>query len=79
MTLYFSKSEFNKNASASTKRTLSGHLDVLDGAEVKPEVDGFYTIPTYIIDGDEFYLYPIRREWCTEQKQESLFEQEDNE
>lgn len=34
-------------------------------------------IPFYVVDGKSFYMYPISRNWCTENKQEDLFEQEE--
>ena len=59
----FSKDKFLKIAPAGIKRQLKNHLDILDGIEVI--FDGNYgQIPQYFVDGNEYYLYPIERNWC---------------
>ncbi|EHR0217885.1 hypothetical protein KS664_001451 [Clostridium perfringens] len=59
----FSKKLFRKNAPANIKRTLSTHLDVLDGMEVNfDKEDG--EIFEYIVNGEAYYLYPVSKEWC---------------
>lgn len=73
--LYFSKRKFQERASISIKRQVKDHLDIIDGMEVVKEKN-HYMIPSYTIDGKHFYMYPISRNWCTESKQEDLFEQE---
>lgn len=70
----FSKDKFNKNASKTVKKLLSKHIDALDGMEVKFNEE-FGEIEQYTVDGEEFYLYPVSREWCEEDSivQISLF------
>lgn len=70
----FSKDNFNKNAPKTIKKLLSGHIDVIDGMEVK--FDGeFGEIEEYKVNGEEFYLYPVSKDWCKEDSpiQISLF------
>lgn len=57
----FSKAMFSKNAPSNVKRVLSRHLDTIDGKKVDSEgkID-------YEIDGEEFYLYPVSKDWCEE-------------
>ncbi len=70
----FSKDKFNKNASKTVKKLLSKHVDILDGMEVKFNGE-FGEIEQYVVDGEEFYLYPVCKEWCEEHSpiQTSLF------
>ncbi|MBS7578313.1 MULTISPECIES: hypothetical protein [unclassified Enterococcus] len=76
MSLYFSKKKFQERAGMAIKRQLSkDHLDIVDGMEVVKEKN-HYMIPFYTINGKNFYMYPISRNWCTESKQGNLFEQE---
>ena len=71
----FSKDKFNKNALKTTKKLLSKHLDVLDGMEVKFD-EAFGEIEKYTVNGEEFWLYPIHKEWCEESPfQMSLFKE----
>lgn len=59
----FSKRKFIENAPMGIKCQLKNHLDILDGIEVI--FDGNYgQIPQYFVDGNEYYLYPIERNWC---------------
>ncbi|MGM8141893.1 hypothetical protein [Enterococcus italicus] len=74
--LYFSKRKFQERASIYTKRQVKDHLDIIDGMEVVKE-GNHYMIPNYTFDGEHFYMYPISESWCTESKQEGLFEQEE--
>ena len=74
--VYFSKMKFQERASTSIKRQVKDHLDIIDGMEVIKEKN-HYMIPFYVVDGKSFYMYPISRNWCTENKQEDLFEQEE--
>ena len=65
----FNKEKFNKNADISIKKRLSRHLDYIDGVEVKFEDgDKFGAIDNYVVDGEEYCLYPVLKEWCTTQK-----------
>lgn len=75
MTLYFSKSKFLDRASILVRRQINDHLDIIDGMKVVKEKN-HYMIPAYEVNGELFYMYPISRNWCTESKQEDLFEQE---
>ena len=75
MTLYFSKRKFLDRAGPHIKRQIKDHLDIVDGMKVVKEKN-HYMIPFYEVDGKPFYMYPISRNWCTESKQEDLFEQE---
>ena len=59
----FNKKEFTKNAPAAVKRQLKGHVSILDGLEVIFDgEDG--RIPQYFVDGQEYYLYPVCKDWC---------------
>lgn len=59
----FSKDKFNKNASKTIKKLLSGHIDVIDRMEVK--FDGeLGEIENYVVEGEEFLLYPVYKNWC---------------
>jgi len=64
----FSKDKFNKNAPKVIIRQLKPHIDTLDGLIVdfsgKYGKDGY--IKQYFINGQEYYLYPIYKEWCIE-------------
>lgn len=73
MNLYFSKSRFLNTADISTKRILNGHLDVLDGMKVEIDEEGEYNIPHYIVNGEDFILYPVYGTWCSKEKQGELF------
>lgn len=76
MALYFSKRKFLDRASILIKRQINDHLDIIDGMKVVKE-ENHYMIPNYTIDGEHFYMYPISDNWCTESKQEDLFEREE--
>ena len=73
MTLYFSKTEFNKSASNIRKSALKDHLDILDGMEVEPGDRGYYQTPEYEFNGRKYQIYPVMEDWCTEERQERLF------
>lgn len=64
----FCKEKFIKNAPKCIQRQLSEHLDALDGLEVvfdgKFGRDGY--IPQYFANGEEYYLYPVYKTWCSE-------------
>lgn len=63
--MIFCKKQFEKNANRIAKMVLKGHLDVLDGTEVRPFDNGkYYIIDSYIADGKEYELYPIPEDWC---------------
>lgn len=64
-TMKFSKNNFLKRAPLGVKRQMKGHVDTLDGMEVKfDEADGYGYIDRYTINGQEYYLYPICESWC---------------
>ena len=62
----FNKKRFLENAPAGIKRQLKEHLDILDGLEVI--FDGRFGkegyIPRYFNNGQEYYLYPVYKNWC---------------
>lgn len=70
----FSKDKFNKNASKTVKKILSGHIDAIDGMEVKFNGE-LGEIEEYTVNGEKFYLYPVYKDWCKEDSpiQTSLF------
>lgn len=63
----FSAEKFRQDPT--TKGILSKqHIEVCDGLEVKfNEGNKFGEIPFYKLDGEEFYLYAIKKEWCSNQ------------
>ena len=65
--LIFSKKAFLKSsASSAVRRLLKGHLDELDGVPVFQRQDGFYETDVYIIEGEQYQLYPVLKEWTEE-------------
>lgn len=66
----FNKEKFLKNAPKGILRQLKDHLDILDGVEVifdgRYGKDGY--IPQYFVNGQEYHLYPVCREWCVEKQ-----------
>lgn len=59
----FDKYKFKKNAPLHVKKALSGHIDVIDGLEVFSCKNGYYEVD-YEVDEENYYLYPILKEWC---------------
>ncbi|WP_026582139.1 hypothetical protein [Bacillus sp. J33] len=70
----FCKKAFQKHADRNIKKILLSHIDALEGKEVIFK-EGYTVgeIPFYEIDGESFYLYPVLKEWCTEDEQMTLF------
>lgn len=74
--MIFDKLAFNQHAETHIKKLIpAAHIEALDGMNVEFENDRFGSITNYEVDGEEFYLYPVCREWCTEVKQMSLWEE----
>lgn len=67
--LIFNKNSFVKHAPATVKKLLMSHVDELDGKEVIFDDSEYGEIPFYEVGGESFYLYPVLKEWCQEQKQ----------
>lgn len=65
--LIFSAERFKKDSR--TRGLLSKkHIEACDGLEVEFDKDvKFGRIPFYKLDGEEFYLYPVEKEWCSDQ------------
>lgn len=57
----FSTAKFKKNAKGLRKQVPDSHLEVLDGKEV---IGGEIK---YLVDGEDWYLFPVLPEWCKEQ------------
>ena len=59
--LVFSTKQFRRHADRTVRRALpESHLVVLDG---KPVAFGRVI---YSADGEDWYLYPVPKEWCEE-------------
>jgi len=72
--MYFCAERFVENADVSTVRLLGkDHIDALDGMPVVFDKEKFGMVKSYIVQGCEFYLYPVYEEWCTSSKQNDLF------
>lgn len=70
----FSQVQFEKNADLTVKKLIpKTHREVLDGMEVHFEEDGWGIIDHYSVDGEDWYLYPVHKNWCEDKKQLSLF------
>ncbi|MBU3195670.1 hypothetical protein KPL26_03205 [Clostridium algidicarnis] len=67
----FSKENFMKNATKTTKKLLRNHVDILN--RMKVTFNGkFGEIEEYTVDGEEFCLYPVYKEWCSATEQLKL-------
>ena len=55
----FNAKKFAANADAVCRKSLpESHREVLNGMEVKEgQIE-------YVVDGEEFYIYPVLPEWC---------------
>lgn len=62
--LVFDKELFRKNAPKNIIRLLSTHVDVIDGKEVAFKQDSEFGTAEYEFEGEERYLYPVKKEWC---------------
>ena len=59
--LVFSAKQFRRHADCTVRRALpESHLEALDG---KPVAFGRVI---YSADGEDWYLYPVQKEWCEE-------------
>jgi len=64
--LVFCEKSFRKNAEPHIVRTISKHLDTIDGIEVMKDENcqwGHYRIEHYEFEGTDYYLYPVLEEW----------------
>ena len=60
-------------ADRGVKKILSKHLDYIDGLEVKFE-DGekWGIVDGYVVEREQYCLYPVSKEWCITEEQLSL-------
>lgn len=65
--MIFSSKKFRQDPK--TRGLLSKeHIEACDGLEVEfNKDDKFGRIPFYKLGGEEFYLYPVDKEWCSDQ------------
>lgn len=66
----FSKDKFNKNAPKNIKKLLKEHLDTLD--KLSADFSEEYGYCEYVYNNEDYYLYPIYKEWCDLEEQLSL-------
>ncbi len=62
--LVFDKELFRKNAPKNIIKMLSNHIDAVDEKEVTFKNGDKFGIAEYEFDGEERYLYPVKKEWC---------------
>jgi hypothetical protein len=66
--MVFSKDKFLENAPCGIKRQLHDCIDILDGREVLfKNGEQFGIIPQYFTNGQEYWLYPVYKSWCTDE------------
>lgn len=65
--MIFSAERFKQDSR--TKGLLSKkHIDACDSLKVEFNDDDKYgEIPFYKLDGEDFCLYPVKKEWCSDQ------------
>ena len=66
--LVFSAKQFRHHADRTVRRVLpESHLEALDGKPVAM-MDGKFGKIIYSAEGENWYLYPVPREWCEERR-----------
>ena len=69
--MVFNKEKFLENAPNGIKRQLHDCINIFDGKEVVfKNGDQFGMIPQYFENGQEYYLYPVYKNWCLEENEQ---------
>lgn len=72
--MFFCSRNFKMNAPSYVKKHIpKSHLEALEGKKVDFDKEGLGTAH-YDVEGTDrsWYLYPIERSWCSNERQESL-------